>query len=544
MLHFSRLKQISIWFVIALGLLFALPNFLPEDIRGTEDKRGSLPSFMPNKTVNLGLDLQGGSYLLLEVNTDSVRLNKMEATQEESRQLLRSERPIIPARNFRIHDKTVTFNLARPEQMEMALERLKPLNEVAGGQLAIGGNTDRTFVIKSDAASGRISLTITDAALTRLNRDAVVRSVEVIRNRITELGTKDPTILRQGNSRIIVEVPGESDPVRIKRIIEKTAQMTFHMVNTKVTIAEALTGRIPPGAKLVKSSNPAEPDLLVDRRILVDGADLIDAQQTFNQEGQPAVTFTFNSRGSLQFGKATSENIGRRFAILLDDESITAPVIRGPIIGGTGLIDGSFTVETANDLAILMRAGSLPAKLETLNERSVGASMGDEAVKAGAISLMIGFGAVMIYMLLCYGRFGLFANAALLVNLTLILGALSGLQATLTLPGIAGVILTIGMAVDANVLIFERIREEIAIGRTPMNAVETGFAKARSTILDANITTLIAAVLLLLFGSGPVQGFGVTLAIGIFTSVFTAFLFSRLLTSYWIMRAKPKTISL
>ncbi|MCF6292598.1 MAG: protein translocase subunit SecD [Robiginitomaculum sp.] len=543
MLHFSRMKQISIWFVIILGLLFALPNFLAEDIRGTENKPGVLPKFMPNKTVNLGLDLQGGSYLLLEVNTDSVRINKMEATQEESRQLLRSERPIIPARNFRINDKTVTFNLSRPEQMEMALERLKPLNEVASGQLAIGNN-DKTFVIKSDAASGRISLTITDAALTKLNRDAVVRSVEVIRNRITELGTKDPTILRQGNSRIIVEVPGESDPVRIKRIIEKTAQMTFHMVNTKVSISEALSGRIPPGAKLVKSSNPNEPDLLVDRRILVDGADLTDAQQTFNQEGQPAVTFTFNARGSLQFGKATSENIGRRFAILLDDESITAPVIRGPIIGGTGLIDGSFTVETANDLAILMRAGSLPAKLETLNERSVGASMGDAAVKAGAISLMVGFGAVMVYMLLCYGRFGLFANAALMVNLILILGALSGLQATLTLPGIAGVILTIGMAVDANVLIFERIREEIAIGRTPMNAVETGFAKARSTILDANITTLIAAVLLLLFGSGPVQGFGVTLAIGIFTSVFTAFLFSRLLTSYWIMRAKPKTISL
>ncbi|MBL1430183.1 MAG: protein translocase subunit SecD [Robiginitomaculum sp.] len=543
MLHFSRMKQISIWFVIILGLLFALPNFLDEDIRGTENKPGALPKFMPNKTVNLGLDLQGGSYLLLEVNTDSVRINKMEATQEESRQLLRSERPIIPARNFRINDKTVTFNLSRPEQMEMALERLQPLNEVAGGQLALGNN-DKTFVIKSDAASGRISLTITDAALTKLNRDAVVRSVEVIRNRITELGTKDPTILRQGNSRIIVEVPGESDPVRIKRIIEKTAQMTFHMVNTKVTIVEALSGRIPPGAKLVKSSNPAEPDLLVDRRILVDGADLTDAQQTFNQEGQPAVTFTFNARGSLQFGKATSENIGRRFAILLDDESITAPVIRGPIIGGTGLIDGSFTVETANDLAILMRAGSLPAKLETLNERSVGASMGDAAVRAGAISLMVGFGAVMVYMLLCYGRFGLFANTALVVNLILILGALSGLQATLTLPGIAGVILTIGMAVDANVLIFERIREEIAIGRTPMNAVETGFAKARSTILDANITTLIAAVLLLLFGSGPVQGFGVTLAIGIFTSVFTAFLFSRLLTSYWIMRAKPKTISL
>ena len=543
MLHFSRLKQIGIWFIVVLGLLFALPNFLPVTVRGDEDIAGKIPGFLPSKIVNLGLDLQGGSYLLFEVDTDSVRTAKLETTQEEARQLLRSERPIVPARNFRINGNTVSFKLSRPEQMELALERLKPLNEIPAGQL-ITGNADKPFKVSSDAATGRISLTITDQALSKLSKDAVVRSVEVIRNRITELGTKDPTILRQGNSRIIVEVPGESDPVRIKRIIEKTAQMTFHLVDTSVSINEALAGRIPPGAKLVKTTNPAEPDLLVRRRVLVDGSDLIDAQQSFNQSGQPAVSFSFNSRGSIRFGNATAENVGRRFAILLDNESITAPVIRSPILGGSGIIDGGFTVTAANDLAVLLRAGALPAKLETLNERSVGAGLGQESIRAGSIALIVGFGAVMIYMVLVYGRFGLIANMALLVNLTLILGALSGLQATLTLPGIAGVILTIGMAVDANVLIFERIREEIAIGRSPMSAVETGFAKARSTILDANITTLIAAMLLLLFGSGPVQGFGVTLAIGIFTSVFTAFVFSRLLTSYWLVRAKPKTLSL
>ncbi len=543
MLHFSRLKQIGIWFIVVLGLLFALPNFLPVTVRGDEDIAGKIPGFLPSKIVNLGLDLQGGSYLLFEVDTDSVRTAKLETTQEEARQLLRSERPIVPARNFRINGNTVSFKLSRPEQMELALERLKPLNEIPAGQL-ITGNADKPFKVSSDAATGRISLTITDQALSKLSKDAVVRSVEVIRNRITELGTKDPTILRQGNSRIIVEVPGESDPVRIKRIIEKTAQMTFHLVDTSVSINEALAGRIPPGAKLVKTTNPAEPDLLVRRRVLVDGSDLIDAQQSFNQSGQPAVSFSFNSRGSIRFGNATAENVGRRFAILLDNESITAPVIRSPILGGSGIIDGGFTVTAANDLAVLLRAGALPAKLETLNERSVGAGLGQESIRAGSIALIVGFGAVMIYMVLVYGRFGLIANMALLVNLTLILGALSGLQATLTLPGIAGVILTIGMAVDANVLIFERIREEIAIGRSPMSAVETGFAKARSTILDANITTLIAAMLLLLFGSGPVQGFGVTLAIGIFTSVFTAFVFSRLLTSYWLMQAKPKTLSL
>ncbi len=543
MLHFSKLKQISIWFVIVLGLLFAIPNFLPETIRGSEDVQGKLPAFVPSKTVNLGLDLQGGSYLLFEVDTKSVRASKLETIQEEARQLLRSEKPIIPARNFRITGNMVSFTLSKLTQIEMALTRLKPLNELNQAQV-LAGKSAVPYVISSDAASGKISIEMSDEALTQEVKDAVVRSVEVIRNRITELGTKDPTILRQGNARIVVEVPGESDPVRIKNIIEKTAQMSFHMHDASVSIAEALAGRIPPGAKLVKTTNAREPDLLVRRRVLVDGGDLIDANQTFNQGGQPAVSFTFNTRGTVRFAKATQANIGKRFAILLDDESITAPVIQSAIIGGSGLIDGGFTVQSANDLAILLRAGALPAKLNTLNERTVSAGLGEKSIRAGSLSLIIGFVAVMVYMLLAYGKLGLFANVALIANLVLILGALSGLQATLTLPGIAGVILTIGMAVDANVLIFERIREELAIGRTPLNAVEIGFSKARSTILDANITTLIAAVLLLIFGAGPVQGFGVTLAIGIVTSVFTAFLFSRMLTSYWLMRARPKTISL
>jgi preprotein translocase subunit SecD len=543
MLYFSKAKQISIWFVIVLGLLFAIPNFLPVNVRGDEDVKGIIPAFLPSKTVNLGLDLQGGSYLLFEVDTDSVRAGKLESTQEEARQLLRAKKPIIPARNFRIVGNTVSFTLSRPDQMEMALERLKPLNEVAQAQI-LAGNSTKPFILSNDPATGRISLEITEETLTKQTKDAVVRSVEVIRNRITELGTKDPTILRQGDSRIVVEVPGETDPVRIKNIIEKTAQMTFHMVDSSVSIQEALAGRIPPGAKLVKTTNPNEPDLLVRRRALVDGGDLIDAQQTFNQAGQPAVSFTFNSRGAIRFGKATQENVGRRFSILLDNESITAPVIRGAILGGSGIIEGGFTVEGANDLAILLRAGALPAKLNTLSERTVSAGLGARAIRAGSMALIIGFIAVMLYMAAAYGRFGFIANAALIANLVLILGALSGLQATLTLPGIAGVILTIGMAVDANVLIFERIREELAVGRTPLNAVEIGFTKARSTILDANITTLIAAMLLLLFGAGPVQGFGVTLAIGIITSVFTAFLFSRMLTAYWLTKARPKTISL
>lgn len=540
MLHFSKAKQVGIWLIIVLGLLFSIPNFVPTSILGDEDHAGHWPGFLPHKTVNLGLDLQGGSYLLFEVDTKSVRDSKLENTQEEIRQLLRSEKPIIPVRGLRIQDHSVTFRLAKPEQMEMAKKRLEPLMKANTAQI-IAGNVQLPFEMQEDAATGRITYTITENNLKQLVKDAVVRSVEVVRSRISELGAKDPTVLRQGDSRIVVEVPGESNPQRVKRIVEKTAKMTFHMVDTSVSVGEAQAGRVPPGTMLVKTDNPNEPELLVQRRSLVDGTDLKNAQQTF-QNGRPVVAFEFNSRGAIKFGKATSENVGRRFAILLDGQSITAPRINGPIMGGSGIIEGGFTVQTANDLSILLRAGALPAKLIAINERSIGPGLGKDSIDAGARALVIGFVAVMLYMLLAYGRFGVYANMALVANLVLMLGALSGLQATLTLPGIAGVILTVGMAVDANVLIFERIKEELRLGRTPMNAVESGFAKARSSILDANITTLIAAAILLLFGSGPVQGFGVTLAIGIFTSVFTAFVFSRLLTAYWIRRARPKTL--
>lgn len=540
MLHFSKAKQAVIWVIVLLGLLFSIPNFLPTSILGGDGEKGHWPEFLPRKTVNLGLDLQGGSYLLFEVDTKSVRSSKLESTQEEVRQFLRSERPIIPVRGLRIQGNSVTFRLAKPQQMELARKRLKPLMKTNTAQI-IAGNPQSPYEVKEDAATGRFTYTITESKLKQLVKDAVVRSVEVVRSRITELGAKDPTVLRQGDARIVVEVPGESNPQRVKRIVEKTAKMTFHMVDTTVSVAEAQAGRVPPGTMLVKSDNPNEPELLVQRRSLVDGTDLKQAHQTF-QNGRPVVAFEFNARGALKFGKATSENVGRRFAILLDGQSITAPRINSPIMGGSGIIEGGFSVQSANDLAILLRAGALPAKLIAINERSIGPGLGKDSIKAGANALIIGFIGVMIYMLMAYGLFGVFANSALIANLILMMGALSGLQATLTLPGIAGVILTVGMAVDANVLIFERIREELRLGRTPMNAVESGYAKARSTILDANITTLIAAGILLLFGSGPVQGFGVTLAIGIFTSVFTAFVFSRLLASYWMRRARPKTL--
>ena len=541
MLHFSKFKQAFIWLIVIAGLLFALPNILPESIRGSDDVKGTLPGFLPSKTVNLGLDLQGGTHLLYEVDVASVKQAKLEAAADDARQYLRSEKPLIPATGFRVAGGKVSFRLARPAQMDMALERIKPIN-AANQALTLKGNSKPPFIIESDPKSGRITLTLTDEALKKEAKDAVARSIEVIRQRIDELGTREPTIQRKGDTRIIVEVPGKSDPERIKELVGQTAKMTFHLLDTSVTVGEAQAGRVPPGAKLVEGANPAEPYVLIRRRPLVDGEDLVDAKPSFNRNGQPAVSFRFNGKGARRFGKATAENVGRRFAIVLDNKAISAPVINSPILGGSGIIEGGFTTESANDLAILLRARALPAKLTVLDQGTVGAELGADSIKAGTIALILGFLSVVIFMVLVYSMLGLISDLALIANVLLMIGALSALQATLTLPDIAGIILTIGMAVDANVLIFGRVREEYRNGKTPLNAIETGYAKAQSTILDANITTLIAAVLLLQFGSGPVKGFGVTLAIGIVTSVFTAFVFSRLLTSYWLFRAKPKSL--
>ena len=541
MLRFSPLKQIFVWLVVVIGLLFALPNVLPQSIRGGGGVVGKLPGFLPSKTVNLGLDLQGGSHLLFEVDVDSVKQTKLETAADDARQFLRSEKPIIPATHFKIEGNTVSFRLARPAQMELALKRIKPISAVSQAAL-LSGKGKAPFVVQSDPQTGVISLTLTDAALQNEAKDAVARSIEVIRQRIDELGTREPTIQRQGDDRIIVQVPGENDPERIKALIGQTAKMSFHLLDTSVTVSEAQNGRVPPGAKLVEGANPSEPYLLIRRRALVDGEDLVDSKQTFNQSGQPAVSFRFNSKGALKFGKATSENVRRRFAIVLDDKVISAPVINSPILGGSGIIEGGFTSESANDLAILLRAGALPAKLTVLEQRTVGAELGADSIRAGAIALIVGFVAVVLFMVVVYGMLGFLSDLALIANVVLILGALSAIQATLTLPGIAGIILTVGMAVDANVLIFGRVREEYRAGRTPLNAIDIGFTKARATILDANITTLIAAFFLLQFGSGPVKGFGVTLAIGIVTSVFTAFVFARMLTAYYLLSVKPKTL--
>jgi preprotein translocase subunit SecD len=379
----------------------------------------------------------------------------------------------------------------------------------------------------------------TDQAILAIKNSAVDQSIEIVRRRIDETGTREPTIQRQGLDRILVQVPGLDDPERLKRLLGKTAKMSFHLLDNRGSMTEALKGRIPPGTMLLSSiEDTSEGQVrryLVKKRVAVAGDRLIDSQPSYDsRSGQPIVNFRFDTLGGKKFGDVTKRNVNRPFAIVLDGKVISAPVIREPILGGSGQISGNFTISGAQDLALLLRAGALPAPLTILEERTVGPGLGADSIASGKTASIIGLVLVIIFMIITYGIFGVFANVALLVNMVLILGGLSLLQATLTLPGIAGIVLTIGMAVDANVLVFERIREEVRAGRTPISAIDSGYNRAITTIIDANLTTLIAALILFYFGSGPVRGFAVTLSIGIVTSMFTAIMLTRLLVVAWI----------
>ena len=403
---------------------------------------------------------------------------------------------------------------------------------------------NQTLAITRGDDDRTIRMAITEAALDSIRQRTVTQSIEVIRRRVDSTGTTEPNIARQGEDRVLVQVPGENDPQRIIDIVGTTARLTFHMVEEGVTINPDGTGRTPPGVMILPSERSSEPFLAVQRRPLVTGEQLVNAGQAFDQNGQPAVNFRFNTTGARAFADATTQNRGRRFAIVLDDTIISAPVIRNPITGGSGIIEGGFTMQSATDLANMLNAGALPARLTPVEQRTVTASLGADSVARGETAVLIGFGLVIVFMALAYGFFGIVSTLALLANILLLLGALSGLQATLTLPGIAGIVLTIGMAVDANVLIFERVREEYRLGRTVTTAFEAGYSRALSAILDANITTLIAAAVLYMLGAGPVRGFAVTLGLGILTSVFTAFVFSRLLISIWLRTSRPKTLAM
>ena len=534
MLYFAKWKIGLVLVLCLAGLAFAAPNFVPER------SAASLPTWLPHKQINLGLDLQGGSHLLLEVEVDAVIVERLEALVDSIRTELRRER--IGYTGLGVADgRAVTVRIREADRVDRAVELIRDLgNPTAPDIFGQGGGVDIEVSADSNAL---VTVSLTEQAIRDRKRSAVEQSIEIVRRRVDEVGTREPTIQRQGEDRILTQLPRVKDPDRIKRLLGKTAKLTFHLLDTTTPVADARAGRIPPGSRLLEADTQEEgaAEYVVRKRVYVSGENLVDSQPTYDQ-GRPVVSFRFDAVGGKRFGDVTKENVGRPLAIVLDGKVISAPQIREPILGGSGIITGSFTAQQANDLAVLLRAGALPAPLKILEERTVGPDLGADSIRAGKIAGVLAFVFVMVFMGMAYGRFGVAADVALLVNVALIAGALSLLQATLTLPGIAGIVLTIGMAVDANVLVFERIREEIRTGKTPFAAVEAGYRRALTTIVDANVTTLIAAILLFEFGSGPVKGFAVTLAIGIVTSMFTAITVTRLMIAQWLHRRRPAAL--
>jgi preprotein translocase subunit SecD len=532
MLYFTRWKATAIVLTALVVCLFAVPNFLPEKMVQSWPK-------WAQRHVVLGLDLQGGSHILLEVDSAAVRKEKVESLRDDVRRVLRDAR--VGYTGLIVRGNSVEVRIREGSNFDQALEKLRELSQPIGGVL--GSSTGQRSLNVTTEPGNLVRLTVTDPALTERIRQSVEQSIQIIERRVNELGTVEPLIQRQGVDRILVQVPGLQDPTRLKELLGKTAKLDFRMVDVSMPAEQALQGRVPPDDEILYSSTQPRTPYLVEKRILVSGGELTDAQPGFDQRtSEPVVNFRFNTSGARKFAQATQENVGKPFAIILDNQVISAPVIREPILGGSGQISGSFTVESANDLAILLRAGALPAPLTIIEERTVGPGLGQDSIAKGKLSSYVGAAMVIIFMLVTYGLFGLFANVAVAINVAMIFGILSMLNATLTLPGIAGIVLTVGIAVDSNVLIYERIREEVRGGRTPINAIDAGFTRALATILDSNITTFIAAAVLFYIGTGPVRGFAVTLGIGIITTVFTAFTLTRLIVAYWVRWRRPQRV--
>lgn len=531
MLYFTRWKAAAIVLTALFICLFAVPNFLPEKMVQSWPK-------WAQRHVVLGLDLQGGSHILLEVDTKAVRKEMLETLRDDMRRVLRDAR--IGYTGLVVRGNSAEVRIREGASADQAQTKLATLSQPLGGLL--GGTGGRNIDVTAEAG-GLIRLTLSDPAIIERVRQSVEQSIQIIERRVNELGTVEPLIQRQGTDRILVQVPGLQDPTRLKQLLGKTAKLDFRMVDTGASPEQAVQGRTPPEDDLLYSASQPKTPYLVEKRILVSGGDLTDAQPGFDQRtNEPIVSFRFNTAGARKFAQVTQENVGKPFAIVLDNEVISAPVIREPILGGSGQISGSFTVQSANDLAILLRAGALPAPLTIIEERTVGPGLGADSIAKGKISSYVGALMVIVFMLATYGLFGLFANIAVAINVAMIFGVLSMLNATLTLPGIAGIVLTVGIAVDSNVLIYERIREEVRGGRTPINAIDAGFTQALRTILDSNITTFIAAAVLFYIGTGPVRGFAVTLGIGIITTVFTAFTVTRLIVATWVRWRRPQRV--
>ncbi len=528
MLFFTRWRAAGILITAFVVCLFALPNFF------SESTVRKWPAWAQRHIV-LGLDLQGGSSLLLEVDTGAVRKERLQGIADDVLRILRAAR--IPFTGRAIHGNSVEVRITRESDVDNAVGKLRELSQPLSG--LVGSAGQRSVDITENG--GLITLAPSDPALAERIRQSVDQSIQIIERRVNELGLVEPTIQREGASCILVQVPGLQDPSRLKEILGKTAKLDFRMVDQSMTAEQAIANRPPPDSELLDGEGGQK--YLIEKRVLVSGADLVDAQPGFDQRSnEPIVSFRFNSAGARKFAEATQQNVGKPFAIILDNKVISAPVIREPILGGSGQISGNFTVQQANDLSILLRAGALPAPLTVIEERTVGPGLGQDSINAGEHAAYVGAALVVFFMLVTYGLFGLFANIAVAINVAMIFGVLSVLSATLTLPGIAGIVLTVGIAVDSNVLIYERIREEVRAGRTAINAIDAGFSRALATILDSNITTFIAAAVLFYIGTGPVRGFAVTLGIGILTSLFTAFTLTRLIVAYWVRMWRPRTV--
>jgi preprotein translocase subunit SecD len=530
MLYFTRWKALAIILTALVVCLCAVPNFFPE-------ARVKTWPLWAQRHLVLGLDLQGGSYLLLEVDSNYIKKDKLDQIRDEVRRTLRDAK--IGYTGLASRPDSVEVRV-KDTDVQNALTKLRELSQPLGGLL---GSSGQRSLDVTDAGGGLIRLAIPQAAINDRIRQTIEQSIQIVERRVNELGTVEPLIQRQGTDRILLQVPGLGDPSRLIELVGKTAKMDFRMVDSTVSPDQAKAGQLPPDSEVLPSTEPGRPSYVVKKQILVSGGDLTDAQPGFDQRsGEPIVSFRFNTSGSRKFAQATLENVGQPFAIVLDNKVISAPVIREPITGGSGQISGNFTVQAANDLAILLRAGALPAPLTVIEQRTVGPGLGQDSIEKGELAAYVGSIMVIVFMLLTYRLFGVFANIAVAINVAMIFGVLSLLNATLTLPGIAGIVLTVGIAVDSNVLIYERIREELRGGRTAISAIDAGFKRALSTILDSNITTFIAAAVLFYIGTGPVRGFAVTLGIGIITTVFTAFTLTRLIVAGWVRWKRPQSV--
>ncbi|MFN3701396.1 MAG: protein translocase subunit SecD [Alphaproteobacteria bacterium] len=515
MIQIARWKIVTVLLVCFLGLAYSSPNLMSAETRSWVQK--NFPDWMPTKSINLGLDLRGGAHLLFAVQLDVVFSEREDSLMQDARSALREQR-IGYARIGKL-DKGVRLVLRDRTDYDAAVRIMRSL----GQNMAVTTQTDGLTI------EARMS----EDEITNIINQTIEQSIEIVRRRVDEMGTTEPSIARQGDDRILLQVPG-ANAEDLKRIVGTTAKLTFHLLDDGMR-----TGAN--SRSLPMLEDPMQ-TLNIQRRSMITGDMLNNASPSFDQNGQAVVSFRLNSQGARRFCTVSTENVGRPFAIVLDEKIISAPVIREPICGGNGQISGGFDVQSANDLALLLRAGALPAPLTVIEERTVGPSLGADSIEAGKIAALIAMVLVLVFMGMTYGLFGMMANVALLINVALIFAILSALQATLTLPGIAGIVLTMGMAVDANVLIFERIREELRAGRSPISAIDSGYSRAMTTIIDSNLTTLIAAIILFSFGTGPIKGFAVTLGVGIMTSFFAAIMVTRVMVVTWLRQTKPKTI--